>query len=157
VECALFSTNQTYGGIGEGFWWQSTILVLLLCRPNRVQALTGHRVVQLAAGLRHSVALCSDNSVCAWGSNDQGQLGQGRQLPEERALSPMRLPLKALPELPILYIAAGGVYDASYKESTRAKHTAYFATWQAPPNLLLSQPGDAVPLRLRPLHRAWNQ
>jgi hypothetical protein len=73
-----------------------------------VQALQGHRVVQLAAGLRHSAALCSDNSVLTWGANDQGQLGQGHQLGCDRLLSPLRLPPKALPDLPVLFIAAGG-------------------------------------------------
>ncbi len=38
-------------------------------------ALAGKTVVALAAGCAHSLALCSDSQVYAWGRNDYGQLG----------------------------------------------------------------------------------
>jgi alpha-tubulin suppressor-like RCC1 family protein len=40
-----------------------------------VSALYGKSVTVLAAGGAHSLALCSDGTVVAWGSNDKGQLG----------------------------------------------------------------------------------
>jgi alpha-tubulin suppressor-like RCC1 family protein len=38
-------------------------------------ALFGKNVIAVAAGSYHSLALCSDGSVAAWGSNDSGQIG----------------------------------------------------------------------------------
>jgi alpha-tubulin suppressor-like RCC1 family protein/tRNA threonylcarbamoyladenosine modification (KEOPS) complex Pcc1 subunit len=50
-----------------------------LITPGRVEttsgALMGKTVVSLAAGTNHSLVLCSDGTLAAWGSNAQGQLG----------------------------------------------------------------------------------
>ena len=40
-------------------------------------ALAGKKVVALAAGATHVLALTSDNQVCAWGGGAQGQIGDG--------------------------------------------------------------------------------
>ena len=40
-----------------------------------VSALYGKTVVAIAAGAYHSLALCSDGTVAAWGYNGYGQLG----------------------------------------------------------------------------------
>ncbi|MGV3658774.1 MAG: choice-of-anchor D domain-containing protein [Prosthecobacter sp.] len=40
-----------------------------------VSALSGKRVVSVAAGYQHCLALCSDGTVAAWGDNASGQLG----------------------------------------------------------------------------------
>ena len=40
-----------------------------------VSALYGKTVVAIAAGSSHSLALCSDGTVAAWGYNAYGQLG----------------------------------------------------------------------------------
>ena len=40
-----------------------------------ISALYGKTVVAIAAGAYHSLALCSDGTVAAWGCNDNGQLG----------------------------------------------------------------------------------
>ena len=40
-------------------------------------ALTGKTVIGVSAGFGHSVALCSDGTVAAWGWNAYGQLGNG--------------------------------------------------------------------------------
>lgn len=51
-----------------------------------VSALAGKRVVAVTAGGDHTLALCSDGSVAAWGLNSQGQLGNGTSV---IALSPV--------------------------------------------------------------------
>jgi len=63
--------------------------------------LAGSRIVQLAAGSHHSMALTSDGEVVAWGSNLEGQLG----LSEISGLvyKPMKIPI---PE-PVKEISAG--------------------------------------------------
>jgi len=39
--------------------------------------LAGKTILSLAAGLRHSLALCSDGTLAAWGLNGDGQFGNG--------------------------------------------------------------------------------
>ena len=42
---------------------------------NGASALAGKTVTAIAAGAAHSLALCSDGTVAAWGSNGAAQLG----------------------------------------------------------------------------------
>ncbi|MBL9133580.1 MAG: hypothetical protein JNG86_20385, partial [Verrucomicrobiaceae bacterium] len=58
------------GQLGDGSYTARSI-------PVRVTggALTGKTVIQVVAGATHSLALCSDGKVVAWGGNDKGQLG----------------------------------------------------------------------------------
>lgn len=46
-----------------------------------VSALHGKRVVAIAAGSSHSLALCSDGTLAAWGANSSGQLGNNSTPP----------------------------------------------------------------------------
>ena len=45
--------------------------------PQRVEALRGHRVVQVAAGAHHSAALTAEGRVFCFGKGGSGQLGLG--------------------------------------------------------------------------------
>ena len=56
--------------------------------PVQVPGLTGV-VVAVAAGYAHSIAVKSDGSVWAWGSNDSGQLGDGTRTNRS---SPVQVP-----------------------------------------------------------------
>ncbi len=47
-------------------------------RASGVSALYGKTVVAIAAGSGHSLALCSDGTVVAWGLNNFGQLGDNK-------------------------------------------------------------------------------
>ena len=45
-----------------------------------ISALYGKRVVAIAVGQLHSLALCSDGTVVAWGYNSDGELGDNTQI-----------------------------------------------------------------------------
>ncbi len=61
------------GELGNGSFVSSVPPVSV----NTTGALAGKRVIQIAAGQYHSMALCSDNTLVAWGYNLRGQLGNG--------------------------------------------------------------------------------
>ena len=61
------------GQLGNGGNSDGAVPVLV----NTAGVLAGKVVVAVAAGASHSLALCSDGTVVAWGYNDDGQLGNG--------------------------------------------------------------------------------
>jgi alpha-tubulin suppressor-like RCC1 family protein len=61
--------DNVYGQLGRG--GETGILV------DRSGVLAGKTVVAIAAGGAHSLALCSDGTLAAWGRNAHGQLGIG--------------------------------------------------------------------------------
>ena len=63
--------NNTYGQLGDGTNNNSDVPVAVVMSG----ALNGKTVVAIAAGFNHSLALCSDGTVAAWGFNSSGQLG----------------------------------------------------------------------------------
>ncbi|XP_018347925.1 PREDICTED: LOW QUALITY PROTEIN: X-linked retinitis pigmentosa GTPase regulator [Trachymyrmex septentrionalis] len=107
--------------------------------------LAGPRIVQLAAGSHHSMALTSDGGVVAWGSNLEGQLG----LPEISGLvyKPMKVPI---PE-PVKEISAGYyhsvflaesglIYVCGESESGKLGLNINFSTQVAPKQMQLPAP-----------------
>ena len=80
--------------------------------PVRIDSgvLAGKKVVGMAAGTAHSLALCSDGTVAAWGSNQYGQLGDNswdyqRNLPVAVNTAPGT---SALYDKAVTQLAAGG-------------------------------------------------
>lgn len=67
--------GNLYGQLGNGSPQSSLVPVAV----NASGALAGKTVVSIAAGAYHTLALCSDGSVVAWGRNFEGQLGNGTQ------------------------------------------------------------------------------
>jgi alpha-tubulin suppressor-like RCC1 family protein len=65
--------SDAYGQIGQGGGTKSITPAPL----KSLGALAGKRVIAIAAGYYHSLALCTDGTVAAWGSNQYGQLGDG--------------------------------------------------------------------------------
>jgi alpha-tubulin suppressor-like RCC1 family protein len=61
------------GQLGIGGTTDSSVPVMV----DASGALAGKTVVGISAGVSHSLALCSDGKVVAWGSNTSGQLGNG--------------------------------------------------------------------------------
>jgi alpha-tubulin suppressor-like RCC1 family protein len=65
--------NNAYGQLGDNTTTQRNAPVAVNTSTN--SALHGKTVVAIAAGFYHSLALCSDGSLSAWGFNQYGQLG----------------------------------------------------------------------------------
>jgi hypothetical protein len=78
---------------------------------NGVSALFGKAVVAIAAGNYHSLALCSDGTVAAWGRNTDGELGNNDSTGAEQ-IAPVAVNtasgLSALSGQTVAAIAAGG-------------------------------------------------
>ena len=64
---------NNYGQLGNSSYANSATPVAV----NAGGALFGRTVIAVAAGQTHSLALCSDGTVAAWGFNGSGQLGSG--------------------------------------------------------------------------------
>ncbi len=63
--------DNAYGQLGDGSTTQSTLPV----EVTQNGVLAGKTVVAITCGIHHSLALCSDGTLAAWGRNDSGQLG----------------------------------------------------------------------------------
>jgi alpha-tubulin suppressor-like RCC1 family protein/phosphodiesterase/alkaline phosphatase D-like protein len=75
----------------------------------RTGALAGRTVIEVAAGTFHSLALCSDGTIAAWGSNSSGQLGDGSTVDK---LSPVSVDRSGiLSGKKVVAIAAGANFN----------------------------------------------
>jgi alpha-tubulin suppressor-like RCC1 family protein len=66
--------DNSVGQLGDGSAKVNSIEPLDITGKG---ALAGRTVVEIRAGARHALALCSDGSVVAWGANESGQHGNG--------------------------------------------------------------------------------
>jgi len=70
----LFSWGRNAEGqLGDGGTLSSSLPV----QVDQTGVLAGKSVVEIAAGSDHSVAVCADSTLAAWGYNTAGQLGVG--------------------------------------------------------------------------------
>jgi alpha-tubulin suppressor-like RCC1 family protein len=74
--------------------------------PVNVSLPTGTKVIAVAAGSLHSLALTSTGTLLAWGDNADGQLGNGNR---KNSAVPVKVKLPA--GLKVVAIAAGGYYS----------------------------------------------
>ena len=70
-------------------------------------------VVDVACGAAHSLALCADGSVLAWGANTYGQLGLG-------SVAPQRLPTRVPAPTGVRQVAAGAQHSLFLTEAGHA-------------------------------------
>jgi len=81
-------------------------------KASGVSALFGKRVVAIAAGSTHSLALCSDGTVAAWGFNGSGALGDNTTTDRHSPVAVNRAPgVSALYGKTVVAIAAGWAYS----------------------------------------------
>ncbi|XP_048510356.1 X-linked retinitis pigmentosa GTPase regulator-like [Athalia rosae] len=130
------------GGLAAGDSSSSPVLVYDC-------GLAGPRILQIAAGSHHSMALISDGGVIAWGSNLEGQLG----LPGTTGLvnKPTKVPI---PE-PVRAISTGYyhsafltesglIYVCGEAESGKLGIVVNFSTQAAPKQLQLPGPAAKI-------------
>ena len=105
--------SNSYGQLGDG-----TTLPHL--QPTLIDAsgvLAGKTVVAVAKGYLHSLALCADGTLAAWGYNLFGQLGNGSAVPSSVAVAVDRT--GALAGKTVVAIAAGPFHNlALYSDGT---------------------------------------
>jgi alpha-tubulin suppressor-like RCC1 family protein len=99
------------GQIGDGQPFNRSTPVAVKVTAG-ASALAGKTVIAVGAGTVHSVALCSDGTLAAWGDNDFGQLGNNSQ---SRAFAPVAVNaqtgISSLFGKTVLGIAAGGFHS----------------------------------------------
>ncbi|CAI5533897.1 unnamed protein product [Closterium sp. Naga37s-1] len=76
-----------------------------LNQPTIIEALAGKRIVAVASGRNHSLAVADDGSAWAWGSNKHGQLGTG-SLKTEHEKKPVLSAVKR-----VRAVACGGEFS----------------------------------------------
>ena len=79
--------------------------------PTLLDALAGHRIVQIGAGANHLMAISEDGQVWAWGCGEQGQLG--RRILERHKTNALR-PTNVTPRLGRSKVAVSRVVCGSY-------------------------------------------
>lgn len=79
--------------------------------PHLIEALEGHKVIQVACGDFHSAALTSAGSLFTWGSGLYGQLGHSS---ETSSATPLLV--RACEGLKVIYVACGGYHTAAIIE-----------------------------------------
>ncbi|KAI4501595.1 hypothetical protein M0802_003472 [Mischocyttarus mexicanus] len=104
--------------------------------------LAGPRVVQIAAGSHHSMALTSDGGVIAWGSNLEGQLGLSgiSGLVNKPTKVPISEPVKEISTgyyHSAFLTESGLVYVCGESESGKLGIDVNFSTQVAPKQMLL--------------------
>lgn len=103
---ASWGSNQ-YGQLGDGTTTYRSV-------PGRVEqegVLQGKTIVQVDHGGRHSLALCSDGTVAAWGDNTSFQLGAGIRLGSQVPVAVLTAGSSALAGKTVVSIAAGGDHN----------------------------------------------
>lgn len=97
--------TNAYGSVGSGGVDEELVPV-----PVRMAGvLSGKRVVAMAAGGVHTLALCADGTLAAWGYNAYGQLGNGGRTSSS---SPVAVDMSGvLQGKRVVAVAAGGYHS----------------------------------------------
>ena len=99
--------DNNFGQLGNNSATDSSVPVAVITTG----VLAGKTVIAVAAGERHSLALCSDGSVAAWGGNNEGQLGDGTTNPSPVPVAVNTEPGSALHGRTVIALAAGEEYS----------------------------------------------
>ena len=101
---------NTHGELGDATTLQRNAPVPVYS----IGVLAGKTVVSVATGLTHSLALCSDGTVAAWGSNNEGQLGDNTLVTRVVPVAVNRASgVSALFGKTVVAVAAGGGFSVA--------------------------------------------
>ncbi|XP_078046235.1 HECT and RLD domain containing E3 ubiquitin ligase 4 isoform X1 [Augochlora pura] len=87
--------------------------VIKKCKPRMVKALGLYVIVQVACGMKHTLALTNNGELYSWGSNNEGQLGLDYEVKSE--MKPQLI--NGLNGIPIAHIACGGYHSIAISKS----------------------------------------
>ena len=101
-------------------------------KPVRIAGLTN--VTAIAAGGHHSLALCRDGTVYAWGSNWNGQLGNGKLKGGAHSAIPQAVSGAGAEGalIGVVGIAAGGLHSVAVTQDGQVYAWGYNGTGQVP-------------------------
>src|ERR1035437_8986929 len=103
--------GNAYGQLGNGTT-NTSLTPVAVSTQSGVSALSGKVVVAIAAGMLHSLALCSDGTVVAWGYNTSGQLGDHTVMERHYPVAvSAEAGVSALYGKTVVAIAAGGFHN----------------------------------------------
>lgn len=100
--------ENSHGQLGDGTLEKRNTPV----EVSRTGALVGRKPVAVAAGASHTVVLCSDGTVVAWGRNDSGQLGNGSLA---HSSTPVAVAGKALDGASLVAVSAGDSFTVALR------------------------------------------
>ncbi|XP_070614113.1 probable E3 ubiquitin-protein ligase HERC3 isoform X1 [Erythrolamprus reginae] len=75
--------------------------------PRLIKKLNQEMILQVSCGNWHCLALAADGQFFAWGQNNHGQLGLGKEFPSQD--TPQRV--RSLDGIPLSQVAAGGAHS----------------------------------------------
>ncbi|KAL8206723.1 UNVERIFIED_CONTAM: hypothetical protein K2H54_021531 [Gekko kuhli] len=90
----------TFGQLGTGELKDRLI-------PKKIEGLSTCKIIDVACGHHHSIALTKDGRVFSWGQNVYGQLGIGKEVASQS--QPQHV--QALDAIPLAQVAAGGAHN----------------------------------------------
>ncbi len=116
---AAWGEDSGWGGRGDGTSWEPGLTPV----PVKVvgTSLEGRKVVAIAAGFGHSVAMCSDGTLSGWGRNGFGEVGDNTNI---NRLEPVAVSMSSLPS----GTRFAGIFSGSDAANTLALATSTTAT-----------------------------
>jgi alpha-tubulin suppressor-like RCC1 family protein len=132
---AAWGDNQ-YGQLGLGHTTNQQVPRMVSdYRTPQTTALSNKLVMNISAGGSHSLALCSDGTLAAWGRNYNGQLGDGTF--DDRNLPVAVSKGAALTGKSIVSLSAGAYHSTSFQSDGSVAGWG-FVTSSTPTPLLLN-------------------
>ncbi|XP_033110754.1 secretion-regulating guanine nucleotide exchange factor-like [Anneissia japonica] len=114
---AITENGKLYSWGGNNFRQLGHNQENLVETPKQVQAMADYTIVDIAAGLRHSVALTNTGKVWVWGAGSKGQLGiliQGN-IPS-LIVAPQQVPL---PNITVKQVACGSFHSIAVTDDDK--------------------------------------
>ena len=152
--------NNQYGQLGQGST-SSTPQKTPVRVPLPDGVASGFTYTQIAAGGAHVLAIGSDQTVYAWGANDQGQLGNGSK---DANTHPSPMPVKGADGQPFKAVqVSAGAYDSAaidpqgrvYTWGSEGNNHYNYSTSKPTPTLAKDPDGSSQGLHATQVSANW--